>query len=92
MAAGLSGRLARLEARAFEAGLRRISARQAGERDGGSAADVYTELRTVSWLIAARCGRHRDQRTVAMVIAERYGLKVAEVYADLAARRARGER
>ena len=94
--AGLTGRLARLEARLDDAAIRSMARQAVGEaRTGGAAlpvADCEAELRRFLRLVTVRVGPRPDARALAALIAEEYGASGAEVYADIKANRATRER
>ncbi len=94
--AGLTGRLARLEARLDDAAIRSMARQAVGEaRTGGvvlPVADCEAELRGTFRQMVARLGPDPAPRAIAAFIAERYGADVARVYADLKAARATGKR
>ncbi len=86
MATALSGRLARLEAKVADAVYADTARRHAG--NGVSAAEAEAELRAFFRVLRARYGPRSTDHDMAELIAERWGGRVAEIYARIRADRA----
>ncbi len=84
---GLSGRLARLEARVDDLAVGHM-ARRLSNGSGGTVAEAEAELRAFFRVLRARYGPRWTDRDMAELIAERWGGQVAEIYARIKADRA----
>lgn len=76
--AGLSGRLARLEARVQDLGLARMARRQAG--DGVSAVEIEAEMRRFFRLVRTQLAANYGPRDLAELISREYGTPVAKAF------------
>lgn len=87
---GLMSCLARLEVRVYDVGIAHLARRRAG--DGVSAAEIEAEMRRFFRLVGARLGAYPDQRALAELINQEYGVPVAEAFRQVRAARKERER